>query len=50
MTDPSTGEILGKSEGAVVGTIEVTSPREKFSNCKLVDGEMPARGDSVVVK
>ena len=50
LTDPTTGEILGKSEGAVVCTIEVTSPREKLSFCKLKDGEMPARGDMVVVK
>jgi curli biogenesis system outer membrane secretion channel CsgG len=50
LTDPSTGEILGKSEGAVVGTLEVTSTRDKLSYCKLADGEMPARGDMVVVK
>jgi curli biogenesis system outer membrane secretion channel CsgG len=50
LTDPATGEILGNSEGAVVGTIEVTSTREKLSYCKLADGELPARGDAVVVK
>jgi curli biogenesis system outer membrane secretion channel CsgG len=50
LTDPATGEILGNSEGAVVGTIEVTSTREKLSYCKLADGELPARGDAVFVK
>jgi curli biogenesis system outer membrane secretion channel CsgG len=50
LTDPATGEILGNSEGAVVGTVEVTSTREKLSYCKLVDGDMPARGDAVFVK
>jgi curli biogenesis system outer membrane secretion channel CsgG len=50
LTDPATGEILGSSEGAVVGTVEVTSTREKLSYCKLVDGELPGRGDAVFVK
>ena len=50
LTDPATGEVLGNSEGAVVGTVEVTSTREKLSYCKLVDGELPARGDAVFVK
>jgi curli biogenesis system outer membrane secretion channel CsgG len=50
LTDPTTGEILGNSEGATVGSIEVTGVREKVSYCKLVDGEMPARGDVVVIK
>jgi curli biogenesis system outer membrane secretion channel CsgG len=50
LTDPATGEVLGNSEGAVVGTIEVTSTREKLSYCKLADGELPARGDAVFIK
>ncbi len=50
LTDPGTGEILGASEGEVIGTLEVTSPREKISYCKLVDGQMPNRGDVVVLK
>jgi curli biogenesis system outer membrane secretion channel CsgG len=50
LTDPTTGEILGNSEGAVVGTVEVTKTAEKLSYCKLAEGEMPARGDVVVVK
>ncbi len=50
LTDPTTGQILGSSEGAVVGTIEVTKTQDKFSYCKLASGEMPARGDIVVLK
>ena len=50
LTDPATGEILGSSEGETVGTIQVTSPRDKISYCKLVDGKMPERGDTVVLK
>ncbi len=50
LTDPSTGEILGSSEGETVGTIQVTSPRDKISYCKLVDGKMPERGNTVVLK
>ena len=50
LTDPETGEILGSSEGETLGVIEVTSPREKISYCKLVSGDLPARGDAVVLK
>ncbi len=50
LTDPGTGEILGSSEGEEVGTLQVTSPREKLSYCKLIDGKMPDRGDVVVLK
>jgi hypothetical protein len=50
LTDPSTGQVLGTSQGEVVGTIEVTRTQDKFSYCKLATGEMPGRGDVVVVK
>jgi curli biogenesis system outer membrane secretion channel CsgG len=50
LTDPSTGEILDRMEGEVTGTIEVTRVREKVSYCKLVDGETPERGDTVVLR
>jgi len=50
LTDPSTGQILGSSQGAVVGTIEVTQTQDKFSYCKLASGQMPSRGDIVVLK
>ena len=50
LTDPETGEILGSSEGETLGVIEVTSPKEKFSTCKLVSGDLPARGDTVVLQ
>jgi curli biogenesis system outer membrane secretion channel CsgG len=50
LTDPSTGAILGTSEGTVTGTIQVTDPKDKFSYCKLVDGAMPNRADAIVLK
>lgn len=50
LTDPDTGEILGSSEGETLGMIEVVGPREKVSYCKLVSGEMPERGDTVVLQ
>jgi curli biogenesis system outer membrane secretion channel CsgG len=50
LSDPSTGEILGSSEGEAVGTIQVASLRDKISYCKLVDGKMPERGNIVVLK
>ncbi len=50
LTDPSTGQILGTSTGAEVGTVTVTNPQEKFSYCKLASGQMPQRGDAVILK
>jgi curli biogenesis system outer membrane secretion channel CsgG len=48
LTDPTTGEVLDRLEGEVTATIEVNSVREKIAYCKLVDGEMPERGDTVI--
>ncbi len=50
LVDPETGEILGTSDGEDLGTIEVVSTKEKASTCKLVSGDMPERGDAVVLK
>lgn len=50
LIDPETGESLGSSEGETLGMIEVVKSKEKFSICKLVSGDMPARGDTVVLK
>ena len=50
LTDPSTGAILGTSEGTATGTIQVTDPKDKFSYCKLLDGTMPNRADAIVLK
>lgn len=50
LTDPETGEILGSDDGETLGVIEVVSTKEKISSCKLVTGEMPERGDTVVLK
>lgn len=48
LTDPTTGEVLDRIEGEVTGELEVTQVREKIAYCKLVDGTMPERGDTVV--
>jgi len=50
LTDPETGEILDVFEGAVTGRIRVNRVAEKVSYAELVDGEPPARGDSVVFR
>jgi hypothetical protein len=49
LLDPESGEILDRLEGEITGAIEVTKVREKISYCKLVDGDMPVRGDTVVL-
>lgn len=48
LIDPTTGEILDRLEGEVTGVIEVGKIREKISYCKLVEGEMPERGATVI--
>jgi curli biogenesis system outer membrane secretion channel CsgG len=50
LLDPETGEVLDRIEGEVTGTIEIARVREKISYCKLVEGEMPERGATVVLK
>ncbi|RME71993.1 MAG: hypothetical protein D6781_03005 [Verrucomicrobia bacterium] len=47
LRDPDTGEVLDRFEGETTATLEVTRVREKVSYCKLVDGELPERGDRV---
>jgi curli biogenesis system outer membrane secretion channel CsgG len=48
MIHPRTGEVLGRSEGKVTATIQVTNRIfEKFSYCDLLDGELPVEGDVV---
>ncbi|MCG8528724.1 MAG: hypothetical protein MI748_20265 [Opitutales bacterium] len=48
LTDPSTGEVLDRIEGAITSTIKVTRVTDKISYCELVDGELPVRGDAVL--
>lgn len=50
LTDPATGAVLDRIEGEITATLEVTKVREKTSYCKLIDGKMPARGDTVIFK
>jgi curli biogenesis system outer membrane secretion channel CsgG len=47
LIDPGTGAVLGKSEGAVVGRIEVTKADEKIAYCKIVEGDKIERGNVV---
>jgi len=48
LTDPSTGEVLDRIEGAVTCTIRVTRVTDKIAYCELVSGELPMRGDTVI--
>lgn len=48
LIDPTTGEVLDRLEGEVTGVIKVDKVREKISYCKLVEGEMPERGATVI--
>ena len=48
LMDPDTGAVLDRLEGEVTAKIEITRVREKVSYCKVVDGQMPERGDRVV--
>ncbi|MDQ8186724.1 CsgG/HfaB family protein [Pelagicoccus sp. SDUM812002] len=50
LTDPETGEILDVFEGQVTSRIEVTRASEKVAYCKLIEGSLPNRGDSVVLE
>ncbi len=50
LTDPATGEILDVFEGEISGAIEVARVTEKVSYCKLIDGELPERGDNAILR
>ncbi|WFB34360.1 CsgG/HfaB family protein [Kiritimatiellota bacterium B12222] len=50
LIDPDTGEILDRLEGEVICTLKVEKVKEKIAYCSLVDGEMPERGATVVMK
>jgi hypothetical protein len=48
LTDPDTGEILGKEEGATIGKLKVSKVDKKMSYCDVTDGEKnPAPGTTV---
>jgi len=47
LIDPTTGEVLERIEGPVKSKVEVTKVSDKISYAKLVEGEMPAKGDIV---
>ncbi|MDF3127856.1 CsgG/HfaB family protein [Kiritimatiellaeota bacterium B1221] len=50
LTDPDSGEILDRMEGETICTLKVDSVKEKIAYCSLVDGEMPDRGATVIMK
>ncbi len=50
LTDPETGEILDVFEGEITGRLEVNRVSKKVAYCKLVEGQMPKRGDAVVLR
>lgn len=48
LTDPDTGEILGKEDGELIGNLKVVKVDEKMSYCDVVKGEKnPAPGTVV---
>lgn len=48
LTDPDTGEILGKEEGKTIGKLKVAKVLEKMSYCDVTEGEAkPANGTVV---
>ena len=50
ITDPTTGEILGREESEVTATIKITKVQEKMSTGELVTGALPKAGDTVIFK
>ncbi len=48
LTDPSTGELLGKEEGKLIGKLKVAKVLDKVSYCDVVEGsKAPAAGTVV---
>lgn len=45
-TDPDTGEVLGAEE-TLIGKVEVTEARSKFSKATIVEGSLPSVGDTL---
>lgn len=51
LTDPGTGEVLERKEGAVIGKITVTKVSEKVSYCDVTEGEQnPKPGTNVTTE
>jgi len=49
LIDPDTGEVLDTAEGEIICTIEITKVKEKLSYGKVVQGEVPAKGQIVKI-
>jgi curli biogenesis system outer membrane secretion channel CsgG len=50
ITDPTTGEVLGREDSEVTATIKITKVQEKMSTGELVTGALPKAGDTVIFK
>ncbi|MFO1523250.1 MAG: CsgG/HfaB family protein [Kiritimatiellia bacterium] len=50
ITDPTTGEILGREDGKVTASIKITKVQEKMSTGEVTSGELPKAGDTVTFK
>jgi curli biogenesis system outer membrane secretion channel CsgG len=48
LTDPDTGEVLGKEEGKLLGKLKVSKVLEKVSYCGVVEGEKKPASGTVV--
>ena len=49
LTDPNTGEILGREQGKVLGKIKVSRVAEKLSYCDVIEGNKnPPPGTTVI--
>ncbi len=50
LTDPSTGEVLGKNEGKQIGELKVVSVKEKMSFCEVLSGQKKPKPGAVVLE
>ncbi|MDA0576949.1 MAG: hypothetical protein O3B24_02505 [Verrucomicrobia bacterium] len=48
LIDPSSGEILGKEEGEIIGKLTVTKTQEKISYCDVTEGDKAPPPGAVV--
>lgn len=48
LIDPDTGALLGREDGETIGKLKVTSVKEKFSYCEVLEGEEAPRPGTIV--
>lgn len=49
LTDPNTGEILGREQGKILGKIKVSRVTEKLSYCDVIEGTKDPPAGTVVI-